>query len=346
MRVVVVGGSLVGLTLARALAKRGHQPVVLERGRGEVRGDPLFVPYQAYDALADVGVMETVQREGVPIAATGPGPPPGYGFFRRSLTELLAAGVPVAHEQSVVGLLRADGGEGRIVGVRVRGPDGEREIAADLVVGADGAGSPVRGMAGIPGETVTVDDGWLGALGAPDPDRSFAMRFLSDGRQIGLYAAPGISFIFWQIGRVGRQAALAPELDRFRAAALRLLPEAQTALEGVRDRSQLVYWEALEVRGCQPWWVPGAVVIGDAAHALTPEAGLGSGLGMGDALALAEAVRQHPDDPDAACASYERWRRPVVAPYESIRGSAVRMVPAGAPTEKPPEERWPPLDLG
>jgi 2-polyprenyl-6-methoxyphenol hydroxylase-like FAD-dependent oxidoreductase len=343
MRVVVVGGSLVGLTLARALAKRGHEPVVLERGRGEVRGDPLFVPYQAYDALADVGVMDAVQREGMPIAATGPGPPPGYGFFRRSLTELLAEGVPVEYEQSVVGLIRAGGEDGRIVGVRVRGPDGvEREIGAELVVGADGAASPVRALAGIPGETVTVDDGWLGALGAPDPERSFAMRFLSDGRQIGLYAAPGISFIFWQIGRVGREAALAPELERFRAAVQRLLPEAQTALEGVNDRSQLVYWEALEVRGCQPWWVPGAVVIGDAAHALTPEAGLGSGLGMGDALALAEAVRQHPADPDAACDSYERWRRPVVAPYEAIRGGAVRMVPHGAPAEKPPEERWPP----
>jgi 2-polyprenyl-6-methoxyphenol hydroxylase-like FAD-dependent oxidoreductase len=343
MRVLIVGGSLVGLTLARALAKRGHQPVVLERGRGEVRGDPLFVPYQAYDALADVGVMEDVQREGVPIAAGGADSPPGYGFFRRRLTELLAEGVAVDYEQTVVGLLRADGEGGRIVGARVRGPDGaEREIAADLVVGADGAGSPVRGMAGIPGETVIVDDGWLGALGAPDPERSFAMRYLSDGRQIGLYAAPGISFIFWQIGRVGREAALAPDLERFRTAVLGLLPQAGTALEGVRDRSQLVYWEALEVRGCDPWWVPGAVVIGDAAHALTPEAGLGSGLGMGDALALAEAVRQHPADPDAACASYERWRRPVVAPYEAIRGAAVRMVPAGAPAEKPAEERWPP----
>jgi 2-polyprenyl-6-methoxyphenol hydroxylase-like FAD-dependent oxidoreductase len=343
--VVVVGGALVGLTLARALERRGHAPVVLERGRGEVRGDPLFVPYHAYDALADVGVMAAVEREGMPIAATGGGQPVGYGFFRRRLTELLAEGVPVEHEQAVVGLLRADGEEGRIVGVRTRGPDGnERVIAADLVVGSDGANSPVRALAGIPGETVAVDDGWLGALGAPDPERSFAMRFLSDGRQIGLYAAPGISFIFWQIGRVGREQALAPDLERYRAAVLRLLPEARTALEGVRDRSQLVYWEALEVHGCQPWWVPGAVVIGDAAHALTPEAGLGSGLGMGDALALAEAVRQHPADPDAACASYERWRRPAVAPYEAIRGTAVRMVPAGAPAEKPAEERWPPPD--
>jgi 2-polyprenyl-6-methoxyphenol hydroxylase-like FAD-dependent oxidoreductase len=84
------------------------------------------------------------------------------------------------------------------------------------------------------------------------------------------------------------------------------------------------------------------VVIGDAAHALTPEAGLGAGLGLADALALAEAVRQHPDDPDAACAAYEHWRRPVVAPYEAIGGMGVRMVPPGGPAEKPPEERWPP----
>jgi 2-polyprenyl-6-methoxyphenol hydroxylase-like FAD-dependent oxidoreductase len=338
--VVIVGGALVGLTLARILRFRGLDPVVVERGRGETRADPLFVPYHAYDALEQAGVMTQVRAEGAPIAAEGPGPPPGYGFFRRRLTELLAEGLPVRYERTVAELLR----EGdRVTGVRVTGPDGASEdLAADLVVGADGANSPVRRMAGIPGETVTVDDGWLGLLGAPDPDRSFAMRFLSDGRQVGMYAVPGGSFIWWQIGRVGRETALAPGVAAARDAVLRLLPQTAVALAGTGDDAPLVYWEALEVHGCAPWWTPGVVVIGDAAHALTPEAGIGSGLGMGDSLALAQAIAQNPGDPDGACSAYEHWRRPAVAPYEALGGSGVRTVPVGAPAEKPPEERWPP----
>ena len=59
------------------------------------------------------------------------------------------------------------------------------------------------------------------------------------------------------------------------------------------------------------WWNPGVVVIGEAAHAMDPESGVGAGLGFGDALQLARSIEVHPEDPDQACAHYERWRRPV-----------------------------------
>ena len=89
---------------------------------------------------------------------------------------------------------------------------------------------------------------------------------------------------------------------------------------------------------CERWWVPGLVVIGDAAHAVGPEAGLGAGLGLGDALALAIAVERN-RDPDGACADYELWRRPAVRPYEEIGAAGARVARGGV---KPPEERWPP----
>ena len=84
--------------------------------------------------------------------------------------------------------------------------------------------------------------------------------------------------------------------------------------------------------------VAGVVLIGEAAHAIDPEAGVGAGLGFGDALALAVAIAGDLD-PDAACRNYEFWRRPVVAPYEAIGAAGARMVRGG---ERPDEERWPP----
>jgi 2-polyprenyl-6-methoxyphenol hydroxylase-like FAD-dependent oxidoreductase len=85
--------------------------------------------------------------------------------------------------------------------------------------------------------------------------------------------------------------------------------------------------------------VPGLVVIGDAAHAVGPESGLGASLGFGDAHALAIAIERNDGDPDAACRDYELWRRPMVRPYEEIGAAGSRIVRGG---EKPPEERWPP----
>ena len=81
------------------------------------------------------------------------------------------------------------------------------------------------------------------------------------------------------------------------------------------------------------------VVIGDAAHAVGPESGLGAGLGLGDAHALAIAIERNPDDPDAACRDYEIWRRPAVDPYLAMGAAGARIARGG---ERPPEERWPP----
>ena len=93
--------------------------------------------------------MEEVRARGRDIAPRPDGTPVAIAVARQALLEAISRGVSVDHEQEVVALLR-DGG--RVVGVRVRGPEGEREIASDLVVGADGTHSPVRTMAGIAAE--------------------------------------------------------------------------------------------------------------------------------------------------------------------------------------------------
>ena len=110
MRVVIVGGSLVGLTLARALTSRGHEPVVLERGRGEVRGEE-----QAAE------IVYSLQAAGVGLVVATDGPEmigtrlrAEYGM----LTRLGALTPEQAHEANerahrvsfVAGPIRAPGG--------------------------------------------------------------------------------------------------------------------------------------------------------------------------------------------------------------------------------------------
>ena len=341
MRVVIVGGGLTGLALARLLARRGQDRLVLERGPAGVAAPrPFILSYHGFDALEDAGVMAEVRAMGWDIAPRPDGVPVGVAVSFTRVMARLAEGAPVRGGQEVVGLERA--GE-RVVGVRVRTAEGERVEPADLVVACDGVRSPVREMAGIPAELEPAEGGHLSFLSPAVIDRSFAMAYQSDGRQVGLLGWPEGSAGWWDIDRVGREAALAPGLDAFRRSFARLLPPAAPALAALTSIDQVVYREILEVR-CPRWWVPGVVVIGDAAHFLGPEAGIGAGLGLGDALALAIAVERHPDDPDTACRDYEHWRRPAVRPYEVIGAEGGRMVPAGASGERPDAERWPPVD--
>jgi 2-polyprenyl-6-methoxyphenol hydroxylase-like FAD-dependent oxidoreductase len=340
VRVVVVGGGMAGMALARALMRRGTTPVVLERLTEEMRvPGPIMLPYQAYDALEDIGLLGRIRDGGWDIAPRPDGTPVAISVARQLILDLLGRQLAVERGQKVLALTR-DGG--RVTGVHIRGPEGERQIAADLVVGADGTHSRVRDLAGISCRTRPSPGAGLSFQSPVVIDRSFAMAYQSDGRQVGLLGWPEGSAGWWQIDRIGRGAALAPGVEAFKRAFLRLLPAAERALEGVTEPDQLVYREVTEVR-CETWWVSGVVVIGEAAHAIDPEAGIGSGLGFGDALALAVAIERN-EDPDAACRDYEHWRRPAVAPYEAVGAAGARMptLPPGA--ERPPWERWPPIE--
>ena len=64
-----MGGGMAGAVLAGALRRRGVEPVVLERGpaSASVPG-PIMLPYQAYDALEDLGLLDEVRAAGRPIA--------------------------------------------------------------------------------------------------------------------------------------------------------------------------------------------------------------------------------------------------------------------------------------
>ncbi|MDX6644592.1 MAG: hypothetical protein QOK40_319 [Miltoncostaeaceae bacterium] len=106
----------------------------------------------------------------------------------------------------------------------------------------------------------------------------------------------------------GGEARLPPGLDAFKRSLARLLPEAEAAVA-----------------------------------ALTSETGVAAGVGPGDAHALARAIVQHPDDPDAACCTYEFWRAPLIRPYEANDPAGRRPVGVGA-AERPAAERWPPVE--
>jgi 2-polyprenyl-6-methoxyphenol hydroxylase-like FAD-dependent oxidoreductase len=309
-----------------------------------------------------VGVLDQVRSAGWDIAPRPDGSAVAVAVEFGTLLGALARDLPILHEHSVVDLVRGD--DGRVVGVEVEhtpgvqapvpaptfGIDqatapaegtGERfTIEADLVIACDGTRSPVRELAGMEVEIEPLAEASLGFMSPALMETSFAMGYMSDGGHIGVLGWPQGSAGWRSIPKMGREAALAPGLDAVRESWSRLLPESAPAVEGLTSLDQVRYSEPALLRTPR-WWVPGVVLIGDAAHFFGPETGVSSGIGLSDAHALAEAIRQNPDDPDAACRSYETWRGPLVRPLEAMDPGRQRKITIGG-AEPRPEERWPP----
>ncbi|HWH14770.1 MAG TPA: FAD-dependent monooxygenase [Miltoncostaeaceae bacterium] len=339
MKVVISGGGMVGMTLARLLRMRGVEPVVFERmhaGAYIPRG--YMLGYQGYPPLEEVGVLSEVRAQGWDIAPREDGSSVALCVAVGKLLNALARDLPVEYEHTVTDLVRDD--SGRIVGVVAQGPEGERTFEADLVIACDGIGSPVRRMAGLEANFEPLAEAALTWMCDTPGSVSFGMAYLSDGGHIGTLGWPEGSAGWRSIPKIGAEAALAPGVEAVKESWTRLLPESEQGVSGLTSIDQVRYSEP-QLMTCPEWWMPGLVLIGDSAHFFGPETGVSSGLGLGDAHALAEAIRQNPDDPDAACRSYVTWRAPVIRPYEAMDPGRQRMVPAGT-TGLRPEERWPP----
>ncbi len=340
MKVVIVGGGMVGMTLAHLLRRRGCEPTVLERmpaGHYVPRG--YMLGFQGYEPLEEVGVYDEVRGAGRPIAPRPEQPPVAVAVRFGALIEALQRDLPIVNEHTVTELVRA-GADGRIVGVVAEGPDGPVEIESDLVVACDGVRSPTRDKAGLEAQFDALPEAELGFMSTKVADTSFAMAYMSDGGHIGMLSWHEGSGGWRSMERVGREAAIAPGLDVIKEMWARLLPASESALDGIASLDSIRYSEP-ELLRCPQWWTPGAVIIGDAAHFFGPETGISSGIGLGDAHALAQAVMMNPDDADAACRSYETWRAPAVRPYEANDPGRQRIMVAGQAHGRP-DEVWPP----
>jgi 2-polyprenyl-6-methoxyphenol hydroxylase-like FAD-dependent oxidoreductase len=339
MDIVICGGGMVGLTLARLLRLRGEEPIVLERmpaGAFVPRG--YMLGFQGFPTFEEIGILDEIRSAGWDIAPRPDGSAVAICVQIGRILGALAHDLPVEYEHTVTELVHDP--LGRVVGVVAEGPDGSRTIPADLVVACDGTGSPVRQMAGLDAKIDALPEAGLTWM-SPEPGGvSFAMSYMSDGGHIGTLGWPQGSAGWRSIEKVGAEAALAPGLDAIKEMWVRLLPESEKGISRLTSMDQVRYNEPA-LLSADEWWKPGVLLIGDSAHFFGPETGVSSGIGLGDAHALAEAVRQFPDDSDAACQNFITWRTPVVRPYEAMDPGRQRILTIGQRQPRP-DERWPP----
>ena len=178
----------------------------------------------------------------------------------------------------------------RVAGVRVKTPDGELTVEADLVVGCDGRHSTVREKADL-----QSDD-----YGAPMDALWFRVtRRDSDGADVFGHIEAGALLVmldrgdYWQcafvIPKGGIDRVKADGIEAFRSRVVALSPFLADRVGELKSFDDIKLLSVM-VNRLRQWWRPGLICIGDAAHAMSPIGGVGINIAVQDAVAAANRL--------------------------------------------------------
>ncbi|MFM5950220.1 MAG: FAD-dependent oxidoreductase [Novosphingobium sp.] len=326
LQVLVVGGGIGGLAAAIALGRKGHNVTVIERDPDwSVYGVGIIQQSNVVRAMEQLGVLdrfieaafgfdavEIFAPDGTKVARV-PSPrlvegrPANVGIGRPALQKVLAdtarelgaevrLGVTVEslHDDgTAVDVAFSDGAMGRY----------------DLVIGADGVRSQIRGMIlpGAEGPEYTGQAVWRYNL--PRPVDLDALRAYNGPTGVGLVPmSEPVMYMFVTTPEPGNpRYPVEGMAARMRERIAGCAPAIRELGEFITDDAAVVYrpLEGMIVTG--PWSKGRVVLLGDAVHATTPHLGQGAGMAIEDALVLAEEL-DGAIDVAGACVSYRDRR--------------------------------------
>ena len=179
---------------------------------------------------------------------------------------------------------------GKVRGVRYRGHDGWHEVRAVLTVGTDGRFSRMRKLARLEAIKTSppMDVLWFRLSRKPtDGDETFG-RILP--RIVVIHLNRGD---YWQMAYVipkgHYQEVRAAGLEQFRQTVAEVWPELADRVNELQDWKQISVL-SVESSRLPRWYRPGLLLIGDAAHVMSPVGGVGINYAIQDAVVTANVL--------------------------------------------------------
>lgn len=330
MLAIVVGAGIGGLTAAVALRRAGIDAVVYEAAE-ELRpvGKGIWVPTNAMQAFERLGLSEAVLRAGWPLERIEVRELSGevmtavdlkqvaarfghttVSIHRAELVRALADALPAGALQLAK---RAIGFEQDADGATVRFADGS-EVRGDMLIGADGIRSAVREQLfpGVPlrysGQTCYRG---IADLKLPAEAARSCWEIWGGDARFG-FSAIGPKSVYWFAPMTSQPGSdLPPELGDWLAKRYAAFPSPVPEIVRHTPSEEIIRTDLYDFASRQPWRQGRVVLLGDAAHAMTPNLGQGGAQAIEDAYVLAETLRGNADVDDAL-ARYERARFPRV----------------------------------
>lgn len=323
MRATIVGGGIGGLATAIALRQAGWQVTLFEQAPDfRPVGAGIALAPNAVRALDALGLGKRLRERGMAHGAAGLRTSSGRWLMRTRVEELERRfGLPTfalhradLHQMLVDALDGVEVGTGKTV----NGP-----VDGDVVVAADGLHSRLRGelFPGYPGPSYAGYVTWRGIVPAqvapPLPHAvtetwgrgsRFGVAPLADGR------------VYWYATRSGPEGSGRDDSLAVVAARYKDWHDPIPALLAATPPESLLRHDIFSLETPLPSYVSGrTVLLGDAAHAVTPDLGQGAAQALEDAVTLGIVLRAEADV-HAALKRYDELRR--ARTQELVRASA------------------------
>lgn len=312
MRIAIVGGGIGGVALAAALHRLELHCTLFEQAEAlRAVGYGLTLQKNAIAALDTVGIGQRVRSHGVPIE---------HGQIRQPSGRLLASArveLCAIHRATLLAALAAEVPPDTVhLGTRL-----ETLPEADLVIAADGLHSVFRRHV-VPAEPAARDSGysaWRGlAMRSPSIDAAMRDGVVSEawgpGTRFGIVPIDGDRVYWFAVAGV-QPFHNQQEAHAFLRRTFAGWHQPVEALLEATDPSATLEARVVDRRPIARWHDGRLILLGDAAHPMTPNLGQGGCQAIEDAVVLAHLIRAAADgrlDLDEVGARYESLRRPRV----------------------------------
>jgi 2-polyprenyl-6-methoxyphenol hydroxylase-like FAD-dependent oxidoreductase len=337
--IAIIGAGIGGLAAAIALGRAGHRVVLYERfPESRPIGSGLMLQPTGLAALERLGLRASIEALGARIdrlhglnerggivfdLGYGELDPALYaiGVHRAALHDALwrafaSGGAAIETSWTIVDVATGADGRARLVDERAR-----ISPAFDLVVDASGARSTLRRLV----TPAKARDFAYGAVWASVPDlaiapatlaqRYVAARIMIGHLPVGSIRPDGdaLAAFFWSL-KPADHAAWRARFDDWREQVVQLWPALARLVESFNGPDDFTFASYIHFTARRPFRGPLAL-IGDSAHATSPQLGQGANSALLDALALADSLETAADI-ERALQAYARLRRRHVRFYQ------------------------------
>lgn len=343
MEIAIFGAGIAGLMTAIALRAQGHQCRIFERMRqGHETGMGFILMPEGIDCLQSFGVKLTGENSGAPLqrylcrSSTGqilyeqPLPPGTRSIRRRQLINALMGALPADNapvfDAELAGLDFDDAGNVTLARLNTGAT-----LQADLYVSAEGIRSRARQSLypGWPAPQAQVLE-IVGMVQCKSTVRWASNNFnkfhaVSGGIALGTLAVDA-EHVIWYIQFDSARFPQPPDDGDFAEARKQFVislvgdwADPIPHLLSITDFSRTHLWRPLDTDLIPSFYRGNLVLVGDAAHPLSPFTSQGVSSAVSDAVALAENLRPQnlktQPDLEHALARYSQERREQCAPY-------------------------------
>lgn len=332
MKINIIGAGIGGLTAAIALRKNGHEVEVYEAAEAlKPIGAGIIMASNAMQIARRLGFAEAIAQQGNVLQAFGIGNHLGQplqvmdiqairqkfgeasvAIHRGQLQQVLLqelAGTPLHLHKRLSSIEQTHAGK-----VMASFEDGSY-VESDLLIGADGLRSATRkAILGDMPLRYSSHTCWRGILQhqLPEANHGLELWAKTGGKRIAmLQVAPNQVYFYYTEKRKPGFKLPKNEYVTYLQNQLREFPASYAELIGKANPDDIFHDDLYDLKPMHSWHNGKVMLLGDAAHATTPNMGQGGCQAIEDAWYLAQYLEQYPNVAEVFEA-YEKFRRPKV----------------------------------